>query len=144
MPVSPNREPSPHWSGPPTDNPHRRRQKKEQHPHLHTNKIKIKDQKLERLHSTRLIRRDLEATNSRHEKASKRYGLHPTCSYNKTRLSRIISQIELINMNRLAIYAKHAKVTHAIYEIRSCHDYKIVNAIQEILMTTITLSHVYV
>jgi hypothetical protein len=47
-------------------------------------------------------------------------------------------------MNRLAIYAKHAKVTHAIYEIRSCHDYKIANAIQEILMTTITLSHVYV
>jgi hypothetical protein len=32
-------------------------------------------------------------------------------------------------MNRLASYAKHAKVTHAIYEITSYHDYKIVNAI---------------
>jgi hypothetical protein len=34
-------------------------------------------------------------------------------------------------MNRLAIYSKHAKVTHAIYDITSWHDYKIVNVIQE-------------
>jgi hypothetical protein len=47
----------------------------------------------------------------------------------KALLSRVISQILLINMNRLATYAKHAKITHAIYEITSCHDYKIVNAI---------------
>jgi hypothetical protein len=38
----------------------------------------------------------------------------------------------------------HAKVTHAIYEITSCHDYKILNVIHEILMTTITSSHVYI
>jgi hypothetical protein len=37
MPMSPNREPSSHWSGAPTDNPHRRHQK-EEHPHLHTDK----------------------------------------------------------------------------------------------------------
>jgi hypothetical protein len=35
----------------------------------------------------------------------------------------------LTNKSRLATYAKHAKVTHAIYDIASCHDYKIVNVI---------------
>jgi hypothetical protein len=45
-------------------------------------------------------------------------------------------------MSRLASYAKHARVTHAIYEIAFYHDYKIVNVIQEILITTITLPHV--
>jgi hypothetical protein len=56
----------------------------------------------------------------------------------------IISQIKLIIKNRLATYAKHAKVTHAIHDITSYHDYKIVNVVQEFLMTTITLSHLYV
>jgi hypothetical protein len=37
----------------------------------------------------------------------------------------------LINRSRLATYAKHAKVTHAINNITSCHEYKIVNVIQE-------------
>jgi hypothetical protein len=45
------------------------------------------------------------ATNSRHAKASKWYGLQPTCTYYKTLLSRIINQIKLIIMNRLASYA---------------------------------------
>jgi hypothetical protein len=56
----------------------------------------------------------------------------------------IISQIKLIIKNRLATYAKHAKVTHAIHDITSYHDYKIVNVIQEFHMTTITLSHLYI
>jgi hypothetical protein len=30
-------------------------------------------------------------------------------------------------MSRLVIYAKHTNVTHAIFEIITCHDYKIVN-----------------
>jgi hypothetical protein len=80
--------------------------------------------------------------NSRHAKASKWYGLQHTWSYYKTVLSRIISQIKLINVNRLATYAKHAKVTHTIYEITYCHDYKIVNAIQESSTVTMTSSHV--
>jgi hypothetical protein len=33
-------------------------------------------------------------------------------------------------VNRFAAYAKHANVTHAIYDIASCHDYKVVNIIQ--------------
>jgi hypothetical protein len=37
----------------------------------------------------------------------------------------------LISRSRLATYAKHAKVTHAINDITSCHEYKIVNVIQE-------------
>jgi hypothetical protein len=37
-PASPSREPSPHQSGSPTDSPHQHRQKKEEDPHLHTNK----------------------------------------------------------------------------------------------------------
>jgi hypothetical protein len=45
-------------------------------------------------------------------------------------------------LRRLATYAKHARVTHAIYEITFCHGYKIVNSVQEILITTITSSHV--
>jgi hypothetical protein len=40
----------------------------------------------------------------------------------------------LISRNRLATYAKHARVTHVIYDIASCHDYKIVNVIQEYSM----------
>jgi hypothetical protein len=36
----------------------------------------------------------------------------------------------LINRSRLATYANHANVTHAMYDITSCHDYKIVNVIQ--------------
>jgi hypothetical protein len=48
----------------------------------------------------------------------------------------------LFSNSRLATYVKHANVTLAMYEITSSHDYKIVNAIQEILMTTITSSHV--
>jgi hypothetical protein len=35
----------------------------------------------------------------------------------------------LINTSRLSTYDKHAKVTHALYDITSCHDYKIVNVI---------------
>jgi hypothetical protein len=37
----------------------------------------------------------------------------------------------MISWSRLATYAKHAKVTHAINDITSYHEYKIVNVIQE-------------
>jgi hypothetical protein len=30
--------------------------------------------------------------------------------------------LHLINWNKIASYAKHAKVTHAICDITSCHD----------------------
>jgi hypothetical protein len=36
----------------------------------------------------------------------------------------------LISKSRLATYAKHGKVTHAINDIISCHDYKVINIIQ--------------
>jgi hypothetical protein len=45
----------------------------------------------------------------------------------------IISQVMLINKSRLATYAIHGNVTRAMYNITSCHDYKIVNIIQELL-----------
>jgi hypothetical protein len=48
----------------------------------------------------------------------------------------VISQIMLINRDRLAIYANHAG-----YDLTFFHDYKIVNAIQEYIMQTITTSH---
>jgi hypothetical protein len=131
-PASPSRESSPYRSGPCTDNPRWCRRKKEEHPHLHTDK-KQQEQKLERLRSTRLIRCDLRATNSRHANASKGYGLQHTYSYCTTLLTRLLVKIKLINMNRLANYAKHARVTHAIYGITSYHDYKIVNAIKQLL-----------
>jgi hypothetical protein len=35
----------------------------------------------------------------------------------------------LISKSRLAIYAKHAKVTYAMNEVTTCHDYKVVNII---------------
>jgi aspartate/tyrosine/aromatic aminotransferase len=54
----------------------------------------------------------------------------------------IISQVMLINWNILATYANLAIVTHAVYEITFCHDYKIVNAIQVYTMQTITMSGV--
>jgi hypothetical protein len=57
-------------------------------------------------------------------------------------LNMIISQVMLINRNRLAAYANHAIVTHVVYDLTFCHDYKIVNAIQEYVMQTITMSHV--
>jgi hypothetical protein len=37
-------------------------------------------------------------------------------------LNMIISQVMLINRSRLATYANHAIVTHAVYEITFCHD----------------------
>jgi hypothetical protein len=37
----------------------------------------------------------------------------------------------LISRSRLATYAKHAKVTHVTNDITPCHEYKIVNVIQE-------------
>jgi hypothetical protein len=39
----------------------------------------------------------------------------------------------LIGKSRLANNAKHAKVTHAMNEVTTCHEYKIVNVIQESL-----------
>jgi hypothetical protein len=45
-------------------------------------------------------------------------------------------------MSILATYAKHGKVTHVVYEITFCHDYKIVNVIQAILITTTVSSHI--
>jgi hypothetical protein len=50
----------------------------------------------------------------------------------------IISQVMLINQSRLGTYANHAIVTHEVYEITFCHDYKIVNAIQVYTKQTIT------
>jgi hypothetical protein len=55
-------------------------------------------------------------------------------------LNMIIRQVMLINMDRLATYANHAGVTHAVYEITFFHDYKIVNVIQEYIMQTITMT----
>jgi aspartate/tyrosine/aromatic aminotransferase len=49
----------------------------------------------------------------------------------------IISQVILINRNRLATYANHA-----VYEITFRHDYKIVSDIQVYTMQTITTSGV--
>jgi hypothetical protein len=54
----------------------------------------------------------------------------------------IISQVMLINRSRLATYANHAIVTHAVYEIIFFHDYKIVNAIQVYTMQIITTSNI--
>jgi aspartate/tyrosine/aromatic aminotransferase len=42
----------------------------------------------------------------------------------------------------MATYANHATITHVVYEITFCHDYKIVNAIQVYTMQTITTSGV--
>jgi hypothetical protein len=55
-------------------------------------------------------------------------------------LNMIISQVMLINRSRLATYANHAILTHEVYEITFCHDYKIVNDIQVYTMQTITMS----
>jgi type IV secretory pathway VirB3-like protein len=50
-------------------------------------------------------------------------------------LNMIISQVMLINKSRLATYANHAIVTHAVYKITFCHDYKIVNVIKKYIVT---------
>jgi hypothetical protein len=54
----------------------------------------------------------------------------------------IISQVNLINRSRLASYANHASVTHAVYDLTFFHVYKIVNVIQVYTMQTITTSDV--
>jgi hypothetical protein len=59
-------------------------------------------------------------------------------------LNMIITQVVLINRSRLATYASHAIGTHAVYEITFCHDYKIVNVIEEYIVQTITTSIFYV
>jgi hypothetical protein len=43
---------------------------------------------------------------------------------------QVISQVELISKNKLATYAKHAKLTQVIIESTICHDYKVLNIIQ--------------
>jgi hypothetical protein len=58
-------------------------------------------------------------------------------------LNMIISQVMLINRSRLAAtYANHTILTHEVYEITFCHDYKIVNVIQVYTMQTVTMSSV--
>jgi aspartate/tyrosine/aromatic aminotransferase len=57
-------------------------------------------------------------------------------------LNMIISQVMWINRSRLATYANHAIVTHEVYEITFCHDYKKVIDIQVYTMQTITTSGV--
>jgi hypothetical protein len=52
-------------------------------------------------------------------------------------LNMVISQIVLINKNRLATYGNHAGYDQTFF-----HDYIIVNVIQEYIMQTITMSHV--
>jgi hypothetical protein len=51
------------------DNPRWHHQKKVEDTHLHKDEAKTKKQKLEQLRSTRLIRRDPKAMNSRHANA---------------------------------------------------------------------------
>jgi hypothetical protein len=57
-------------------------------------------------------------------------------------LNMIISQVMLIDRNRLATYANHAIITHAVYDITFFHDYKIVNVTQVCTMQPITTSDV--
>jgi hypothetical protein len=57
-------------------------------------------------------------------------------------LNMIIVQVMLINRSRLTSYANHAFVTHAVYDIISCHDYKVVNIVQVYTIKTITTSGV--
>jgi hypothetical protein len=52
----------------------------------------------------------------------------------------IISQVMLIDRSRLATYVNHAILTHEVYELTFCHDYKLVNAIHVYIMQTITTS----
>jgi hypothetical protein len=59
---------------------------------------------------------------------------------------RVVERFNLffLTNSRLATYAKHAKVTHAINDITSCHDYKVVDIIQESSYQPYTSSHAYV
>jgi hypothetical protein len=73
-----------------------------------------------------------ESHETRHAKASK---VIQTQAYKQLLLitfEQVISQVELISKNRLATYAKHAKVTQVIIESTICHDYKVVNIIQNL------------
>jgi hypothetical protein len=80
--------------------------------------------------------------NSRHPKAQSSTDSCLLAAITNHLLNMIISQVILINRSRLAPYANHAIITHAVYEITFCHNYKIVNAIQVYTMQTITTSSV--
>jgi hypothetical protein len=49
-----------------------------------------------------------------------------------------------ISNSSLATYAEHAKVAQVINDITSCHDYKVVNIIQEFSHQPYASSHVYI
>jgi hypothetical protein len=125
MPASPNREPMPYWSGPPTDNP-RLHRRKEEHPHLHTDRTKITRAKIERLRSIRLIHHDRMSRILDMQRLQSSTDSCLLAAITNHLLNLIISKVMLINKSRLATYANHAIVTHAVYYIISYHDYKIV------------------
>jgi hypothetical protein len=82
--------------------------------HMH---IKQQEQKIERLRSTILIRRDRmsQILDMQRPQSSTDSCLLATITNHL--LNIIISQVMLINRSRLASYANHAIVTHAGYEI---------------------------
>jgi hypothetical protein len=139
--ASPSRVHNPHQSRPPTNNPRRHRWK-EEHPHLDTDSTKTTRGKVERLRSTKLIRRDRmsEILDMQRPQSSVDSCLLPAITNHI--LNMIIVQVMLINRSRLATYANHAFVTHAVYDTISCHDYNVVNIIQVYTLQTITMSRV--
>jgi hypothetical protein len=128
--ASPRRELSPYRSRPPTDNPCWHSRKKEEHPHLHTNSKKTTRAKLERLRSIRLIHRDRMSGILDMQRPQSGTDSCLLAAITNHLLNMIISQVMLINRSRLATYDYHVIVTHAVYDIISCHDYKEVNIVQ--------------
>jgi hypothetical protein len=80
--------------------------------------------------------------NSRHAKAQSDIDSRLLVAITNNLLNRIIRQVMLINRSRVATYANHASVAHAVYDLTFFHDYKIVNVIQVYIMQTITTSKV--
>jgi hypothetical protein len=103
---------------------------------------KQQGQKFEWLCSTRLICRDRMSWILDMQRLRSHTDSCLLASCTNHLLNMIISQVRLINRSRLATYANHAIVTHEVYEITFCHDYKIVNVIQVYTMQTITTSGV--
>jgi hypothetical protein len=90
---------------------------------------------LKRLCSTRLIRHDRMSQILEMQMPQSSTDSCLLATITNHLLNMIISQVMLINKNRLATYANHPVVTHVVYEITFCHDYKIINVIKKYIVT---------
>jgi hypothetical protein len=122
--MGPSTESSPHWSEPPTNNPHRHRRKGEGS-HLHTRDIQSKAwvTTLSKTGPSWPNSHDLDMQGSKWYKGLITYYHLPLITF-----KHVVSYVKVININRFAAYSNMQRYSINI-SLLSCLDYKVVNVI---------------